>query len=247
VLLARVAVAAQSSAMEAWIAQVFDASEFGILVLPAGLALGLITAFGSIACSAPLMAAVIGFAGTREGQHKRDIWVIAGFFMLGAIIALSAAGGIMGYVGQAAGTKLGTYGKVLVGVLAIVFGFIALNLIPFRLPTFNPLKGKLPQGLLGASIFGLAVGGASTAYTMACCGPMMLPIVLGLSVLRGQGWWGALILAMFAVGYSLPMVGAILGIGLGKLSGIANRAAKPVRIISGVLLIGAGVWLLLTL
>ena len=153
----------------------------------------------------------------------------------------------MGYIGQTAGTKLGMYGKILVATLAIVFGFVALDLIPLRLPSFNPIKGKLPQGLFGASIFGLAVGGASTTYCMACCGPMMLPIVLGLSVLRGQGLWGALIMAMFAVGYSLPMVGAILGIGLGKLSGIANRAAKPVRIVSGVLLISAGLWLLLTL
>lgn len=233
--------------MQEWIQQVFSAPEFGILVLPAGFLLGLITAFGSIACCAPLIAAVIGYAGSREEQQQRDIFVIAGFFMLGAVLSLTAAGWLVGSIGQAAGSTFGLYGKIFIAVITIFFGFAALNLLPFRIPTFSPVKGRLPQGLLGASIFGLAIGGGSTAYTMACCGPMMLPVVLGLSVLKGQGAWGASILATFAIGYSLPMVAAILGIGLGKLTGIANKVAGPIRIASGILLIGAGIWLLLTL
>ena len=232
--------------MEEWIKQVFTAPEFGILVLPAGFLLGLITAFGSIGCSAPLFAAIIGFAGTRENKHQRDVFIIAGFFMIGAIIALSIAGGLIGFVGQA-GNTFGMIGKIIIGLIAIFFGFASLNLLPFRIPSFSPVKNNLPQGLLGAAVFGLATGGASTAYTMACCGPMMLPIVLGLSVLKGQGMWGALILAMFAIGYSFPMGAAIVGIGFGKLASVANKIAKPLRIVSGILLIGAGFWLFFTL
>ena len=233
--------------MEAWIQQVFNAPEFSILVLPAGFLLGLITAFGSIACCAPMMAAVIGYAGSREEQQQRDIFVIAGFFALGAVLSLTAAGYLVGYIGQAASSAFGLYGKIFIAIVTIFFGFAALNLLPFRLPSFSPIQRKLPTGLLGASIFGLAIGGGSIAYCMACCGPLMLPVVLGLSILKGQGGWGALILATFALGYSLPMVAAILGIGLGKLTGIANKIAKPIRIASGILLLGAGAWLLLTL
>lgn len=233
--------------MEEWIQQVFGAPEFGILVLPAGFLLGLITALGCITCCAPLMAAVIGYAGSREDQRQRDIFVMAGFFMLGAVLSLTAAGWIVGAIGQVAGSTFGLYGKIFIAAITIFFGFVALNLLPFRIPAFSPVKGRLPPGVLGASIFGLAIGGGSTTYTMACCGPMMLPVVLGLSVLKRQGIWGASILAMFAIGYSLPMVAAILGIGLGKLTGIANKVAGPIRIASGILLLGAGVWLLLTL
>jgi cytochrome c biogenesis protein CcdA len=232
--------------MDEWIKQVFAAPEFGILVLPAGFLLGLITAFGSIGCCAPLFAAVIGFAGTRENKQRRDIFVVAGFFMLGSIIALSIAGGIVGLIGQA-GNTLGTVGKIIIAIIAIFFGFASLNILPFHIPEFNPIKGKLPQGLFGASVFGLAFGGASIAYTMACCGPIMLPIALGLSMLKGQGVWGVLILTMFAIGFSLPLGAAMIGIGFGKLTSIANTIAKPVRIISGILLIGAGIWLLITL
>ena len=233
--------------MEAWIQQVFNAPQFGILVLPAGFLLGLITAIGCIGCSAPLIAAVVGYAGSQEQPQKKDILVIAGFFMLGTVLALSAAGYLVGYIGQVAGSTFGLYGKILIAVITILFGFAALNLLPFRIPSFNPVRRNLPRGFVGASVMGLGVGGASITYTMACCGPMILPIILGISVLKGQGAWGALILAVFAIGYSLPMVATILGIGFGKLTGIANKVAGPVRMASGVLLIVAGFWLIITL
>lgn len=233
--------------MEAWIQQVFNAPQFGILVLPAGFVLGLITAIGCIGCSVPLIAAVVGYAGSQEQPQKMDILVIAGFFMLGTVLALSAAGYLVGYIGQVAGSTFGLYGKILIAIITIIFGFAALNLLPFRIPSFNPIKKNLPRGFIGASVMGLGVGGASITYTMACCGPMILPIVLGISILKGQGAWGALILAAFAIGYSLPMVATILGIGFGKLTGIANKVAGPVRMASGVLLIVAGFWLIVTL
>jgi cytochrome c biogenesis protein CcdA len=233
--------------MEAWVQQVFNAPQFGILVLPAGFLLGIITAIGCIGCSVPLIAAVVGYAGSQEQPQERDILVIAGFFMLGTVLALSAAGYLVGYIGQVAGSTFGLYGKILIAIITILFGFAALNLLPFRIPSFNPVKKNLPRGFIGASVMGLGVGGASITYTMACCGPMILPIVLGISILKGQGAWGALILAVFAVGYSLPMVATILGIGFGKLTGIANKVAGPVRMASGVLLIVAGFWLILTL
>jgi len=233
--------------MEAWIQQVFNAPQFGILVLPAGFILGLITAIGCIGCSVPLIAAVVGYAGSQEQPQKMDILVIAGFFMLGTVLALSAAGYLVGYIGQVAGSTFGLYGKILIAIITIIFGFAALNLLPFRIPSFNPIKKNLTRGFIGASVMGLGVGGASITYTMACCGPMILPIVLGISILKGQGAWGALILAAFAIGYSLPMVATILGIGFGKLTGIANKVAGPVRMASGVLLIVAGFWLIVTL
>jgi len=233
--------------MEEWIKQVFTAPEFGLLVLPAGFLFGLITALACLGCSAPLIAAVIGYAGSREDQQKRDIFVIAGFFMLGTVLALSVAGLLIGYIGQAVSSTFGLYGKIFIAIVVIFFGFAALNILPFKLPSINLGNSRLPKGLLGASIFGLAVGGVSIAYTMGCCGPVLLPIVLGLSLLKGQPGWGALILAVFAMGYSLPMVALILGIGIGKLSVISNKMAKPISIVSGILLIISGFWILFTL
>jgi cytochrome c biogenesis protein CcdA len=233
--------------MQEWINQIFSAPEFGLLVLPAGLLLGLVTSFACIGCSAPLIAAVIGYAGSRESEQQRDIFIIAGFFMLGTVLAFSAAGWAVGFISQTVGSAFGLYGKILIAILTIFFGFVALNVLPFRLPSVNPIVGRLPSGMLGASIFGLAVGVVSITYTMGCCGPALLPIILGVSALKGEGGWGALILAVFAIGYSLPLVAAILGIGLGKLTGFIHKMAVPIQKVSGVLLIAAGVWILFTL
>ena len=231
--------------MEEWIAQVLNASEFGILVLPAGFLLGLITSVGAGGCCLPVLAAVAGYAGTRQDINRRDVLLTGACFTLASVLSLAAAGALVGYFGQVVGASLGIYGKMLIGFMAIVFGFLALDLFPFRLPTFAPAPGKLPRGVLGASVLGLAAGGANTTCAMTCCGPVLLPIVLGLAALRGEGAWGALILATFAVGYSLPMVAVMLGVGLGKLSGIATKIAGPIRMVSGVVMIGVGFWLLL--
>ena len=231
--------------MEEWIAQVLNASEFGILVLPAGFLLGLITSVGLGGCCLPVLAAVVGYTGTRKDLHRRDVVVSSLCFMLASILSLAAAGALIGYFGQAAESSLGIYGEILIGSIAVAFGLLALNLLPFRLPTFAPATGKLPRGVVGASILGLATGGANTTCAMTCCGPVMLPIILGLAALRGEGIWGALILAVFAVGYSLPMVAAMLGVGMAKLSGIATRIAGPIRIVSGIALVGVGIWILL--
>jgi len=101
--------------------------------------------------------------------------------------------------------------------------------------------------MLGASLFGLGVGVVSVTYTMGCCGPVLLPVVLGVAALKGEGIWGALILAVFAIGYGLPLMAAILGIGIGKSANFFQKIAGPIQKFSGVLLIAAGIWLLFTL
>ncbi len=233
--------------MEVWIQQVFTAPEFNVLVLPAGFLFGLITSLACLGCCAPIIAAVIGYAGSRENERRRDIFVIAGSFMLGTVLALSAAGLLVGYIGQAASSTFGLYGKIFMAAVVIFLGFATLNILPFKLSSINITQSKLPGGLTGAALFGLAVGTASTAYTMGCCGPVLLPVVLGLSMLKGQPGWGALILALFAVGYSLPLVAVILGVGVGKLAIFSSKITEPIRIVSGIVLIAAGLWLLFTL
>ena len=59
--------------------------------------------------------------------------------------------------------------------------------------------------------------------------------------------WHALILSCFAVGYSVPLAGTMLGVSLGRLSRIAARVTGPIRGLAGVVLIAAGFWLLTTI
>ncbi len=95
-------------------------------------------------------------------------------------------------------------------------------------------------------MFGLSVGAASITCTLACSGPL-LPIVFGMAAVRGQAIWGALILGLFAVGYSLPLAALMLGVGLGRTTALAQTILGPIRFVGGAGLIGVGFWLLATM
>jgi len=227
-----------------WIQHVFEAREFGILALPAAAILGLLTALGS-GCNVALLAAVAGYAGSREDLRHRDVVSMSGCFMLGTVLSLACLGALIAYFGRMAGGRLGRYGEIAAALLIIFFGLAVLKVVPFRLPSFDPMKGRHPRGLVGAGAFGLAVGAASITCTMTCCGPL-LPVVLGLAALRGQAGWGAAILTLFAIGYSAPLAAVMLGVGTARLSGIVRTAEGPIRVLAGVALIAVGFWLLTT-
>ena len=231
--------------MDAWIRQILEAPAFGASALPIAFLLGMASLLACASCNIPMMAAVVGYAGAQEPGGRRQAVVASAFFMVGISVALGVLGGLAAYVGQVAGGEMGRYGRALVGFLSVLFGLASLDLFPFRVPGLDLLKQRRRPGILGAAVFGLAVGAASITCTAACCGPA-LPAVLGLATLRGQPEWGVLILVAFALGYSLPMAAVVLGVGLGRLSGVAQRAAGPIRRVAGVALMGVGFWLLAT-
>lgn len=228
-----------------WIKEVFASSEFGMAILPASFFLGLLTAFSSC-CNLAVLAAVAGYAGSRENSARRDAIYTSIFFLLGTTISLAALGLLVGYFGQLAGGSLGRYGMALTGLVAIFFGLVTLNLLPFKMPTIKITNKTRRPGFWGAALFGLVIGGASITCTLGCSGPL-LPLALGLAAGRGQTGWGALILTLFAIGYSLPMAAIMLGVGVGRMSSFFKKAGGPVRIIAGVALLAAGFWILITL
>ena len=236
---------ALAAAVSEWLTRAFESPEFGLAILPAALVLGFISAVGS-GCNLAMIIAVAGYAGANEAKSRNNLYIISACFMIGTVVALTALGSLLGMVGEVAGKSLGIFGKVFAGLAAVTLGLIALDLFPFKLPSFNAFKGKAPEGVFGSIIFGFAIGIASLTCSLACAGPL-LPVVIGMAVLKGQGIWGALIMFVFAIGYSLPLTAMILGVGIGKLSRVAGKSMKPVKLIAGVLLIGAGFWILTTI
>ncbi len=228
--------------MQEWIRQVLDVPAFGVLVLPAALLLGVLSVVAT-PCNVPLFAAVTGYAGSREDRRRSNVLLACACLMLGTILALSVLGALIGYLGYVAGGAAGLYGRLFIGFITIVFGLAALGLLPFRLPDFKPANTQQSGGLLGAAVFGSAVGAASITCTLACCGPL-LPLILSLAAMRGQPGWGASILTSFAIGYSVPLAAVMLGVSFGRLSGVAMKVATPIRYAAGILLVGVGFWLL---
>ncbi len=229
-----------------WVEQVLKSSSFTFAALPAALVLGLFTAVTSC-CNFGVIAAVVGFAGSRDESHSRqDALFTTIAFTLGTIVSLSLMGLAIGHITGLAGTSLQRYGTGFMGFALIFAGLAALRVLPFRLPSVDLSKVKRPSDRAGSTAFGLVIGTASIACTMACCGPL-LPLVFGMSAAHGGALWGAAILGLFAIGYSFPLAALMLGVGLGRTMAIAQKAIKPIRMIAGIGLVAVGFWLLATM
>lgn len=208
------------------------------------LLLGTVSAATSACCTLPAMGILVGYSGAREDKNRHAAVSSVIFFTVGTVISLMIIGGIAGFVGQTAQTSLGSYWKIFAGIVAILFGLATLKLLPFKLPASSSKQSTNRFGKLGPVAVGLLMGGGVAASSLPC-NPGIF-IVLGAAVLQGQMVWATLLLAMFAVGFSLPLGAVLLGLSLGKTALLSKNADTAIRWVSGCILLVAGFYLLLT-
>lgn len=229
-----------------WSAAMLRSSTSPVAVLPAAFLLGLIGSVTSC-CNLKVLAAIAGYSGVVGSDSDRRAFLVSAlFFMIGTVGAFAALGAVSGFVGQVAGASLGLYWKLFAGGILVLFGLAVLGVLPFDLTRLG-FTGKARQvGSSGATIFGLAVGGGAAACSL-CCSPV-LPIALAVTTLQGHTVWGAVILTVFSVGYSLPIVGVLVGMGLGvrRLSSAVQKFNPIIQHLAGVLLVVVGFYLLAT-
>jgi cytochrome c biogenesis protein CcdA len=162
------------------------------------------------------------------------------------MLALIIFGFVAGLVGQAAQAFLGLYWKLFAGVVAVLLGLATLKLLPFRLPSRAPKDGasSVSGRKMGAALGGLFLGGGVAACSLPC-NPGIF-IVIGASILMGRIVWGMVLMAAFAIGFSLPLAAILFGVTFGKASIKAQKADAAIRVVAGVLLVCAGFYLLAT-
>lgn len=230
--------------MEHWIQQTLAADHLSVAVLPAAFVLGVLGSITSC-CTLPVIGAVVGYAGGIGAQRsRREVLAIALFFALGTIVSLAALGAVAGFVGEVAGASLGKYWRFAAGLMMVLFGLIAVGLLRLRVPTMDLAARAGRRGIAGALVYGLALGGATTACSFGC--NPLLPMAIGAAVLKGATLLGAVMLAVFAIGYSLPLALGLVGIGFGLagLGRIAARIMPAARIAGGALMVVVGFYLL---
>jgi cytochrome c biogenesis protein CcdA len=208
------------------------------------LLLGIVSATTSACCTLPALGILIGYSGAREEQNRRAAVGTVVFFTAGTILSLMIIGGIAGFIGQTAQMSLGGYCKIFAGIIAIVFGLATLKLLPFELPTLNLNTTGAGSKKLGSVAAGLLMGGGVAASSLPC-NPGIF-IVLGAAVLQGHVVWATLLLALFAVGFSLPLGAVLLGVSLGKTALLSKNTDIAIRWVSGCILLIAGFYLLIT-
>ena len=233
--------------MQDWIARTLETPGTGIPVLAALLLLGVLSAAASSCCSLPVVGAITGYAGASESTRRRDVAVAAVSFAAGSILVLAAIGAAMGYAGQLVGAGFNRYAKLAVGFVLIFFGLTTLGFSPFKLPGLRwPGKVGTHTGVAGAVLLGSVLGGASATCAVSCCSPALLAI-LGVAALQGQVARGALVMAVFGLGYSLPLVALFLGASLGRWTLRASRVMPAIKIVAGLLMLGVGFYFLISL
>jgi cytochrome c biogenesis protein CcdA len=230
--------------MTQWITQTLQSASMGPTALPLALLLGLVSALASACCTLPAMGMLVAYSGTREDASRQTAFASAISFMIGTTLALIVLGFVAGFVGQAAQALLGRYWKLFAGVIAVVLGLAALKLLPLKLPQLvrKTETRSAVHGMLGTVTVGLLMGGGVAAASLPC-NPGIF-IVIGASILMGHILWGMVLMAAFGVGFSLPLGAILFGVAFGKASLKAQKAEAAIRIVAGVLLIGAGFYLL---
>lgn len=230
--------------MNEWIHQTLSADQHGLAVLPVAFVLGLLGSVSSC-CTLPVLGAVAGYAGSvGSDEDRRGLWPVALSFMAGTILSLAVLGAVTGLFGHVAGAALGKYWRFVGGLVMVVFGVATLGLLRIPLPSFGAGLRKPGGGVAGAVVYGLAVGGATTACSVLC--NPLIPMAMGAAGAGGSSLLGAAMLAAFALGYSLPLTAGLVGIGFGleRLGAVAGKVMPVVRVGVGVLLVGLGFYLL---
>jgi cytochrome c biogenesis protein CcdA len=192
------------------------------------------------------MGMLVAYSGTREDANRKNAVVSAISFIIGTTLALVVLGLVAGFAGQAAQALLGKYWKLFAGFMAVVLGLAALKMLSLKLPQFSrqtETRSAVP-GILGTVMVGLFMGGGVAAASLPC-NPGIF-IVIGASILMGHTLWGMVLMAAFGVGFSLPLGAILFGVAFGKASLKAQKAEAVIRVVAGVLLIGAGFYLLAT-
>jgi len=213
--------------------------------LPFAFLLGLASVVASSCCALPVLGAVVGYAGMQQNIDKSSNLLTAFCFMIGTIISLLILGSVAGLIGLVAQNVLGGYWKIFAGMVAIVVGLAAMDLLPFKIPG---RKGRLvqtrKQGLLEAAIIGFIMGGAISVCSLGC-NPGIL-IILGVAVLQGYTLWMYSLLSAYAIGFSLPLAALMLGVSLSRSAVRFKEADRAIRLVAGAVFVVIGFYFLST-
>ena len=233
--------------MNTWINHVLSSDHATITVLIADFVMGMISVV-TCGCNFAIIGAVAGYSSASSADGKTRTAIVRGVgFLLGAIISMAIIGTLFGYAGQWINASFGNWWKIAAGLIAIFFGLYSMDLLPFKMPGISIKQGDTQQNIFSSILFGLAIGGMSSALN-SCCNPLF-PVILAASFVKGSAVWGLMMLTAFACGYGLPLAAMMvgLGVGVGKLSKTLTIVGTVVKYAGGIALVILGFYFLLTL
>ena len=202
----------------------------------AGLALGAGLASILSPCVLPVVPIIV--TGTSEDSRWRPVSIVTGL-----ALAFMAMGVLSSLFGALIASKI-VYMERAAGVLILLFGllmFLDVNIFK-RVTFFNRFSGGAPgRGLLGGLLLGASLG----LIWIPCVGPM-LSGVLALVATEGKVVQGVVLLAIYSVGFAIPMlIAAYASQWFRQRFRALGQFPVALRLFSGVVLVGFGLYILL--
>ena len=202
-------------------------------------AAGLITSFTP--CTLSMLPITVGYIGGYETQSRWQAMTQSGWFCLGLATTLTGFGIVAALLGRIYG-QIGAGLGIAVSLVAIVMGLHLLEALPLRLPSFSGFEvgSDLPPGLR-AFLLGLTFG----LVASPCSTPVLATLLAWISSTQDPILGGGLLLS-YTVGYTAPlMVAGTFTAALQKFLAL-RRWSGWITPASGVLLVGFGVFSILT-
>lgn len=185
------------------------------------------------------IAGYIGAHGDATHDHDgRGARVLAFAFFLGLTAGLLVLGTAAAWLGRLL-AQWTTPFAIATAIVSIVAGLLALLGPMVRRHVWNPAVKKR-GGAGGAFLYGLLF---TIATLTTSAGPLMLLLTIAAAV--GRPFYGALLSLAYAVGRGLPFL--LIGLFASRVStwlGRLDRSRRIAEVVSGVALVGVGVYFL---
>jgi cytochrome c-type biogenesis protein len=193
-------------------------------------------------CTLSMLPITIGYIGGYEAKSRTQAAIQSTWFALGLATTLASMGIIASLVGKVYG-QIGIGLPIIVSILAIIMGLNLLEALPIQFPSLNEtnwISSDLPPGIRSYSI-GLTFG-----LVASPCSTPVLASLLGWVANSQDVFLGAILLLSYTAGYVAPLILAgTFTASIKKLLEL-RRWSGWINPISGVLLVGFGVFSLLS-
>ena len=198
-------------------------------------------------CHLASIPLVVGFIQGRGETTPRRAALLATLFAIGILVAIAAIGVATAAVGRMLG-DVGSWGNVLVAAVFVLVGLALADVLPLGWATpdgagSSRFAGRGPGAALGLGlVFGVALGPCTFAF--------MAPLLaVTFRVAAEDMLFGVLLLVAYGIGHSLVIVAAGSSVVWTQRVldwNAGSPAGRVIKRVCGVLVIGAGVYLLYT-
>jgi cytochrome c-type biogenesis protein len=210
------------------------------------LSIGIIFAAGLLTSLTPCMLSMlpitIGYIGGYEAQGRLQAAAQSTWFSLGLATTLAALGILAATVGRVYG-QVGIGLPIIVSLIAIIMGLNLLEALPLQLPSWGGMEWiskDLPKGVR-SYLIGLTFG----VVASPCSTPVLFSLLAWVAKTQDLILGGVLLLS-YTAGYVAPLILAgTFTASIKKLLEL-RQWSSWITPVSGVLLVGFGVFSLLS-